>query len=65
MTDLIEEINKGSSSQSRIFKVAATPRAIEAYKKMGFQENPDGSREMILTEERALQFLEEYKSLWR
>ena len=49
---------------SGIFKVAAIPRAIGAYEKMGFEENPDGSREMILTQERALQFLEEYKNHW-
>ena len=65
ITNLIEEINEGSSSEGGIFKVAATPRAIKAYERMGFQENPDGSREMILTTERALQFLEEYKSRWR
>lgn len=64
IADLIEEINEGSSFQGEIFKVAATPRAIKAYQKMGFQENPDGSREMILTKERAVQFLEEYKSYW-
>lgn len=64
IADLIEEINEGSSFQGGIFKVAATPRAIKAYQKMGFQENPDGSREMILTKERAVQFLEEYKSYW-
>ena len=38
--------------------------AIKAYEKMRFQESPDGSREMILTPERALQFLEEYKLRW-
>ena len=65
ITDLIEEINESSSSQCGIFKVAATPRAIKAYEKMGFQENPDGSREMILTPERALQFVERYKSRWK
>ena len=41
------------------------PRAIEAYKNMGFNENPDGSKEMILTRERALQFVEDYKMRWR
>lgn len=64
MADLIEEINE-VSKRCRIFKVAATPRAVEAYKKMGFQESPDGSREMILTEQRALEYLEEYKLRWR
>ncbi|NJN07552.1 MAG: hypothetical protein HC815_05995 [Richelia sp. RM1_1_1] len=65
IADIIEEITSESSNVSGIFKVAATLRAIEAYKKMGFEENPDGSREMILTEEKALQFLEEYKIRWR
>jgi len=65
IADIIEETISGSSNESVILKVAAIPRAIEAYKNMGFQENLDSSREMILTEKRALQFLEEYKKLWR
>ncbi len=50
---------------SGIFKVAAIPRAIKFYQKIGFEENPDGSREMILTEQRALQFLDEHIRSWR
>lgn len=65
IADIIEEVTSEPSSISAIFKVAAIPRAIESYKSMGFEENPDGSREMILTEERALQFLEEYRLRWR
>lgn len=65
IADIIEEITSESSSISGIFKVAAIPRAIEAYKSIGFEENPDGSREMVLTEERALQFLEEYRLRWK
>ena len=61
IADIIEEIISRPSSIGGIFKVAAIPRATIAYKNMGFEENPDGSREMILTEKRALQFLEEYK----
>ncbi len=64
IADIIEEITSDSSIKG-ILKVAAIPRAIESYKSIGFEENPDGSREMILTEERALQFLEEYKLRWR
>lgn len=65
IADIIEEIISGSSNLSVILKVAAIPRAIQTYKNIGFEENPDGSSEMILTEKRALQFLEEYKKLWR
>jgi hypothetical protein len=65
IADIIEEITSEFSNISGIFKVAAIPRAIESYKSIGFEENPDGSREMILTEQRALQFLEEYKLRWR
>jgi len=65
IADIIEEMISRSSNISGIFKVAAIPRAMTAYKNMGFEENPDGSREMILTEKRALQFLEEYKIRWR
>jgi hypothetical protein len=64
IADIIEEITSDSSING-IFKVAAIPRAIESYKSIGFEENPDGSREMILTKERALQFLEEYRLRWR
>ncbi|MGB3759954.1 MAG: hypothetical protein WBA07_26870 [Rivularia sp. (in: cyanobacteria)] len=65
IADIIEEILSSSLNIHGIFKVAAIPRAIEAYKNMGFAENPDGSREMILTRERALQFVEDYKMRWR
>lgn len=65
IADIIEEIISKPSEISGIFKVAAVPRAIESYRSIGFEENPDGSGEMILTEEKALQFLEEYKLRWR
>ncbi|MEO1762362.1 MAG: hypothetical protein AAFR83_10385 [Cyanobacteria bacterium J06629_18] len=63
IANLIEDINEVARIGG-VFKVAAIPRAIKAYEKMGFQESPDGSREMILTPERALQFVEEYKLRW-
>ncbi|RUT05889.1 hypothetical protein DSM106972_030950 [Dulcicalothrix desertica PCC 7102] len=50
---------------SGILKVAAIPAAIEFYSSIGFEENPDGSREMILTREKALQFLEAHQLRWR
>ncbi|MBD2777751.1 hypothetical protein [Iningainema tapete] len=65
IADIIQEMTSAPNRVSGIFKVAAIPRSIEFYKRIGFEENPDGSREMILTEERALQFLEEHKRRWR
>ncbi len=58
-TWLIAEIIQETSGA--ILKVAAIPTAIEFYRNIGFDENPDGSREMILTREKALQFLEAYR----
>jgi hypothetical protein len=65
IADIIQEMTSAPHEMSGIFKVAAIPRAIEFYRRIGFEENPDGSREMILTEERALQFLEEHIRRWR
>ncbi len=65
IADIIQEMTSPPSRVSGILKVAAIPRAIDFYQKLGFEENPDGSREMILTEQRALQFLEEHIRRWR
>lgn len=65
LADIIREITSPPSQVSGILKVAAIPRAIDFYQRLGFEENPDGSREMILTEEKALQFLEEHTRHWR
>ncbi|MUH01859.1 hypothetical protein F7734_60265 [Scytonema sp. UIC 10036] len=65
IADIIQEITSSPNRVRGIFKVAAIPRAIEFYRRVGFEENPDGSREMILTEERALQFLQEHFIRWR
>ena len=46
-------------------QVSAIPAAIEFYISIGFEENSDGSREMILTREKALKFLEAHKLRWR
>jgi hypothetical protein len=65
IADIIQEMTSPPSRVSGILKVAAIPRAINFYQKLGFEENPDGSKEMILTEERALQFLEAHRLRWR
>jgi hypothetical protein len=57
IADIIQEMTSLPNRVSEIFKVAAIPRAIQFYRRVGFEENPDGSREMILTKQRALQFL--------
>jgi hypothetical protein len=62
-TWLIAEIIQ--ETPGAILKVAAIPTAIEFYRNIGFEENPDGSREMILTRGKALQFLEAYRLRWR
>jgi hypothetical protein len=65
IADIIQEMTSLPNRISGIFKVAAIPRAIKFYQRIGFEENPDGSREMILTEQRALQFLDEHIRSWR
>jgi hypothetical protein len=65
IADLIQEITFPPSRVSGILKVAAIPRAVDFYQRVGFVENQDGSGEMILTEEKALQFLEAHKLRWR
>lgn len=65
IADIIREITSPPRQVSGILKVAAIPRAINFYQRLGFEENPDGSREMILTKEKALQFLEEHIRRWR
>ena len=64
IAQIIQEITSPPNRVSGILKVAAIPTAIEFYRSIGFEENPDGSREMILTKEKALQFLEAYKLRW-
>jgi hypothetical protein len=65
IAEIIEEMTSPPNQMTGIFKVAAIPTAINFYKSVGFEENPDGSREMILTREKALQFLEEHRLRWR
>jgi hypothetical protein len=65
IADIIQEMISADSRVNGILKVAAVPRAIEFYQRISFEENPDGSGEMILTEEKALQFLEEHIKRWR
>ena len=64
IAEIIQEMTSPPNRMSGILKVAAIPAAIQFYKSLGFEENPDGSREMILTREKALQFLEAYRLYW-
>ncbi|MEC4818945.1 MAG: hypothetical protein SAK29_37570 [Scytonema sp. PMC 1069.18] len=64
IAEIIDEMTSPPNRMSGILKVAAIPAAIEFYRSIGFEENPDGSREMILTREKALQFLEAYRLRW-
>jgi hypothetical protein len=65
IAEIIQEAISPPNQMSGILKVAAIPAAIEFYISIGFEENPDGSREMILTREKALKFLEAHKLRWR
>ncbi len=65
IAEIIQEAIFPPNEMSGILKVAAIPAAIEFYSSIGFEENPDGSREMILTREKALQFLEAHQLRWR
>ncbi|MBW4507842.1 MAG: hypothetical protein KME64_15200 [Scytonematopsis contorta HA4267-MV1] len=58
-TSLVEEIVKESIEMgyNGVIKTSSIPRAKAFYTRIGFQENSDGSGEMVLTEEASEDFL--------
>jgi hypothetical protein len=59
MSEIVQEVI--DTEISGVIKISAIDRAKSFYLSMGFQENPDYQREMVLTREEARLFLSRYQ----
>lgn len=59
MSEIIEEVI--DTEIEGIIKILAIDRAKDFYSNIGFEENPDYEREMVLTREASQSFIRRYR----